>query len=198
MARPRANGAPRGAPTGPKATTRGGVAKRRPGATKTDLDGDLDMDAIGKRAAKTAAMAAKGGPKARTTRSAPGRNPRGVSSAAQSVLKHLKGNDASTIASKVSAASSGRTLRTRGRGGNLHFLRVHGLKQSKATSNQDGGLSDLLAFLERKASSFTSGKETRQIMIKKVCRLLTQDTNRHCPEEVRMLPHSRLRHGYLR
>lgn len=168
----------RGATTGAKTTTRGGIQKRRAGATRTDLDGDLDMDAIGKRAAKAAGNEAKG-PKARATKTAPGRNPRGTSTAAQTVLKHLKGNDASSLASRISAASSGRTTRARGKGANLTFLRVHGLKQSKAVSNQDGGLSDLLAFLERKASSFSGGGKARQIMIKKVCRSLTQHTGRH-------------------
>ncbi|KAM4059060.1 leucine rich repeats (2 copies) domain-containing protein [Hirsutella rhossiliensis] len=57
--------------------------------------------------------------------------------------------------------------RRRGRGGGLTFLRVRGLRQSKAAANQDGGLGDLLSFLERKASSFTTGGQARQVMIKK-------------------------------
>ncbi|OAA48697.1 mRNA export factor mex67 [Metarhizium rileyi] len=156
----------RGATTGAKTTTRGGVQKRRAGVTRTDMDGDLDMDAIGKRATKAAGIETTG-PKARTTRATSGRPCRGASTATQTVLKHLQGKSGSSLTSRVSAASSGRTTRTRGKGANLHFLRIHGLKQSKAATNQDGGLSDLLAFLERKASSFTTGNQTRQIMIKK-------------------------------
>ncbi|KAK2600287.1 nuclear mRNA export, poly(A)+RNA binding protein [Conoideocrella luteorostrata] len=158
----------RGATSQAKTTTRGGIQKKRAGAARTDLDGDLDMDAVGKRAAKVASSEARGS-KTRPAKAGPGKNPRGVSTAAQTVLKHLRGNDASSLAARVSAVSSGRATRARGKTGNLCFLRVHGLKQSKAVSNQDGGLSDLLAFLERKASSFTStpSKQTRQVMIKK-------------------------------
>ncbi|QUC17927.1 uncharacterized protein UV8b_02168 [Ustilaginoidea virens] len=158
----------RGATTGAKTTTRGGVQKRRAGATRADLDGDLDMDAIGKRAARTVATEAKNG-KGRPARAGTGKNPRGVSTAAQTVLKHLSRNEVSSLASRVSEANSGRSSRGRGKGNGLCFLRVHGLKQSKAANNQDGGLSDLLSFLERKASSLTSsaGKQTRQVMIKK-------------------------------
>ncbi|QPH00662.1 hypothetical protein C2857_004502 [Epichloe festucae Fl1] len=155
----------RGATSGAKTTTRGGIQKKRAGATRTDLDGDLDMDAVGKRAAKIAASEARGS-RSNSARAGSGKNPRGVSTAAHTVLKHLKGNDSSNLASRVSAANSGRTTRARG---NLSFLRVHGLKQSKAVSNQDGGLSDLLAFLERKATSFRSStaKQPRPVMIKK-------------------------------
>ena len=82
------------------------------------------------------------------------------------MLQHLKGNN--SLASRVSTA--GRGPRARGKASNLTFLRVHGLKESKAVTNQDGGLSDLLNFLERKSSSFTTGKSSRQVTIKKVCR----------------------------
>jgi hypothetical protein len=47
-------------------------------------------------------------------------------------------------------------------------IRVSGLKESRAASNQDGGVSDLLAFLERKAN----GPDTKPgdaVRIKKVC-----------------------------
>ncbi|KAK4059764.1 hypothetical protein Trihar35433_10580 [Trichoderma harzianum] len=56
-----------------------------------------------------------------------------------------------------------------GRGGQIEgltWLRVRGLKQSKAASNSDGGLSDLLSFLERKASSLGTGRK-RHITIRK-------------------------------
>ncbi|KAG6035232.1 hypothetical protein E4U41_006155 [Claviceps citrina] len=155
----------RGQSLGAKTTTRGGIQKKRAGGIRTDIDGDLDMDAVGKRAAKVAASEARGS-KSKPVRAGSGKNLRGVSTAAQTVMKHLKGNDSSGLASRVSAAVAGRTTRPRG---NLCFLRVRGLKQSKAVSNHDGGLSDLLAFLERKATSFRSSnaKQTRPVMIKK-------------------------------
>ncbi|KHN99997.1 mRNA export factor mex67 [Metarhizium album ARSEF 1941] len=167
---PRADAAQRanrGATTKAKTTTRGGIQKRRAGTARPDVDGDLDMDAVGKQAAKAAGHETKG-PKIRTAKAAPGKTPRGASAAAQTIFKHLQGSNVSSL-SRISAASSGRATRARGKGANLHFLRVHGFKQSKAASNQDGGLHDLVAFLERKASSFTNGtgNQTRQVMIKK-------------------------------
>ncbi|KAF5125535.1 mRNA export factor MEX67 [Metarhizium anisopliae] len=161
---PRADAAQRanrGATPRAKATTKGGIQKRRAGVTRTDVDGDLDMDAVGKQAARAMGTETKG-PKAKTAKAAPGKSLRGTSATAQAVLKHVQGKN-----SRLPAASSGRVTRSRGKGVDLHFLRVHGLKQSKAANNQDGGLSDLLIFLERKASSFTTGNQTRQIMIKK-------------------------------
>ncbi|KAG5924329.1 hypothetical protein E4U61_000885 [Claviceps capensis] len=141
----------RGTSLGPKTTTRGGIQKKRAGL-RTDLDGDLDMDATGRRS-KIAA------------RTGSGKAPRGVSSVAQTVLKHLKGRDASGLSSRVST-NGGRGSRARG---NLFFLRVHGLKQSKAIQNHDGGLGDLLAFLERKATAFktSTGNQARPVMVKK-------------------------------
>ncbi|KOS16879.1 mRNA export factor MEX67 [Escovopsis weberi] len=62
---------------------------------------------------------------------------RGGSRIAQNVLKHLGSGDASSLASR-----------------------------SKAASNPDGGLGDLLGFLERKASTLASGRK-RQVTIKK-------------------------------
>ena len=49
----------------------------------------------------------------------------------------------------------------------LDKISVHGLKQSKAASNKDGGISDLMAFLERKAT--TPDELTKSVKIKKVC-----------------------------
>jgi nuclear RNA export factor len=49
----------------------------------------------------------------------------------------------------------------------LTQLVVRGFKDSKAASNPDGGIKDLLAFLERKASADMSARET--VKIKKVC-----------------------------
>ena len=50
----------------------------------------------------------------------------------------------------------------------LDEILVVGLKQSKASSNSDGGVKDLLAFLERKATAIdTPGHEA--VRIRKVC-----------------------------
>ena len=59
---------------------------------------------------------------------------------AQAVQKHLKSNDVDLESSKGSKKA--RTT------ANLTFLRVRGLKDSKASKNPDGGLGDLISFLE--------------------------------------------------
>ncbi len=141
-----------------KAGSRGGIQKKRAG-TKTDGDGDLDMDSAARQANKPAAGAA--GAQSRPNTRSSGRNPRGTSKAAQTVLKHI-----------TNGTGDARVSRGRGKAQNaagLSYLRIRGLKQSKASSNQDGGVSDLLSFLERKASSFTPERQKRNIMIKKVC-----------------------------
>lgn len=48
---------------------------------------------------------------------------------------------------------------------------VLGLKQSKAASNPDGGVKDLLAFLERKATGIEAAAGTDAVRIRKVCGL---------------------------
>ncbi|PNY28374.1 mRNA export factor MEX67 [Tolypocladium capitatum] len=145
-----------------KPSWRGGIQKRRD-TSKVDGDGDLDMDASGKRGSQTTTAGLRSRP---APRSSVPRNPRGVSNTAQTVLKHLKGGDSSHLASRISDAAAGKPTRGRGKAG-LSYLRVHGLRQSKAASNPDGGLKDLLNFLERKASSLNAARPTRQIMIRK-------------------------------
>lgn len=150
-----------------KSGSRGGIQKRKGGATRTDGDGDLDMDSVAARGAKSASTRSVGSKGRSTTRAAASSNTRGASRTAQTVLKHLNNGDVSSLASRIT--NTGATKPSRGKPPNLTYLRVHGLKGSKAASNPDGGLKDLLAFLERKASSLASGTRKRNIMIKKVC-----------------------------
>ena len=97
-------------------------------------------------------------------------NSRGASRTAQTMLKHLTSEDSSQLASRVTNPSAAKAARSRVQNATpLTFLRIYGLKESKAANNPDGGLSDLLAFLERKASSFLTGRHRRQVKIKKVC-----------------------------
>lgn len=120
-----------------------------------------------KRAIKTPAPADKTRSSTRSTGPQPSRGP---SKAAQNVLKHLTNGDAATLASRISSSST----RARAKGTGLTYLRVKGLKESKAVTNPDGGLKDLINFMERKASSFTTGRPKRQVMIKKVCNDIDQ------------------------
>lgn len=152
-------------------TTRGGIQKRGRASTRADGDGDLDMDSAGARAKKNTPADSNTTRTRPSTRAATSLNAKGPSRTAQNVLKHLTNGSASSLASRVSGAASGKG---KGKGrqqdmSGLSVLRVGGLKQSKAASNPGGGLDDLLAFMERKASSFLTGRHKRNIAIKKVC-----------------------------
>ncbi|KAF4472705.1 mRNA export factor MEX67 [Fusarium albosuccineum] len=125
-------GTARGSRNGPKrsnASSRGGITKRK--HVRADGDGDLNMDGGGGRFKKPAGKPSR--PNARVSR--------GTSRNVQNFVNHLnKGKNGP---------------KTRSQDANLEFLRVGGLKKSKAAAKEDGGLGDLLDFLERKASSFS-------------------------------------------
>lgn len=133
-----------------KSSSRGGIQKRR-GPTRIDGDGDLDMGA-------------SSGPKTGSGRPGPrSANARGGSKAVPTSIRHLGNGDAS-------GAKAGRHGKTRGTTNiPLAFLRIHGLKESKAATNEGGGLPDLIAFLERKATALSTTRPKRHITIKKVC-----------------------------
>ncbi|KAM0343893.1 hypothetical protein ACHAPU_008162 [Fusarium lateritium] len=140
-------------------TSRGGIQKRKAG--RVDGDGDLDMDSAGRRAKKAAAdtKPTRSGTRA-STRGGPSRN-------AQNVLKHLSNGTASSLASRISTASSGKGPKARSQDmTGLTLLRVGGLKESKAATNAGGGVNDLLGFLERKGGSFRTGSK-RKVVIRK-------------------------------
>lgn len=147
------SGAREAKPTAAKtrATNRAGITKRK---AKIDGDGDMDMDGA-RRKAGTDGATSKGRP---TTRAAQRIKP---SKVAQNMAKHLANGQSGDLASRVKGASKGK--------GALTYLRVHGMKQSKAANNPDGGLKDLLSFMERKSTSLIEGRRTRQVVIKKVC-----------------------------
>lgn len=150
-----------------KPSSRGGIQKRRSAASRIDTDGDLDM---GSSAARRPRASALNDTKTPSRTGARGANTRGASRAAQTMVKHLQDGEGSQLASRISSSANIRTGKPRSNAtASLSFLRVHGLNESKASKNSDGGLSDLLAFLERKASSFTSGRQRRHVSIKKVC-----------------------------
>lgn len=152
-------------PLGAKSSSRGGIQKRR-GPTKTDNDGDLDMDAPSKRQNRgsTKETSGRGRPSGRSAGPS-----RGAAKVAQIVMKQLGSGNSSDLSARISRP-------TRSRGGHIEgltWLRIRGLKQSKAASNPDGGLSDLLSFMERKASSLSTGRR-RHMTIRKVSSSLTR------------------------
>lgn len=152
----------KGATSGAK--TKSGIQKRR-GQAKVNDDGDVDMDAPARRLTRSAGEGKSGG----RGGSKPGARG-GTSKTAQSILKHLGSGDSSQLASRVTNPSAAKAARSRLENSTpLVFLRVHGMSESKAAGNRDGGLSDLLAFLERKSTSLATGRR-RQVTIRKVSR----------------------------
>ncbi len=92
----------------------------------------------------------------------------------QAIIRGLESQQANIIDSRVSQ-SVFTQLEGPGRRNWRHdlqipimSLRVNGLKESKAASNPDGGLKDLLSFLERKAIG-QDVESHKTVRIKKVC-----------------------------
>lgn len=141
-----ARGAPKNAPRGP--------ASKRHDRTRKDKDGDLAMGlAIKGRGGITKSSARPAGTDgaARTTR-------RGVlaAGAQRQILKHVGAGDV--------AMRETRSTAPRG----LMELKITGWTKSKASSSADGGVSSLISWLEKKASS-RLGSRARYLKVKKVC-----------------------------
>lgn len=162
-----------------------GIKKRGAGGpTRTDRDGDLDMDV-----AAAAGGSGRGnrqpsnkpavptGPR-RSTRSAPpgGRAPKSTTRAADMVKKIIEGGSGN-MSSRIAAGIDTSTRHTRSsrpiNAANTMTLRIGGLKDSKAASNEGGGLRELIIFLERKAS--TVGKLNQPVRVKKVSLYIRSD-----------------------
>lgn len=185
-------------PSGPRAArdtrhssnpSRGGIQKRRGDPLRTDKDGDLDMDAAAGRGA--------GGDRGRGGRGGRGRGQFQAQPGGPSVGRGTSRNDPNNgglnarVLQKAllrgigAGAAIVRGPRNRmrmtaildeaaGRGNDrerrdgLVQISVRGWKESKAAANPDGGIKDLVAFLERKATTpNTSANET--VRIRKVC-----------------------------
>ncbi|KAK4148512.1 hypothetical protein C8A00DRAFT_19671 [Chaetomidium leptoderma] len=150
---PRAgHGGSRPSSRGARGGTRGagGIGKRR-GTPRTDRDGDVSMDSIntGNPPTGPAAHSTRGNRGARGGRG--GGPARSSSRLAQNVRNYVADQDGTAASSKPQF--------------NKVTLKIHGLKESKAASNPDGGLRSLLGFLERKSSKerpITLGRGTIQ------------------------------------
>ncbi|KFA70497.1 hypothetical protein S40285_00645 [Stachybotrys chlorohalonatus IBT 40285] len=148
-----------------KPSTRGGISKRKGPPTRTDVDGDLDMDSAARKTRRST-PADPSNPRSRPSTRSSNPNTRGASRTARTVLKHLGHGEPAHLASRISGAGSSRQQRSRAaQSGPLSYLRVRGLAQSKAARNPDGGLGDLLSFLERKASALTPEQQKRSVII---------------------------------
>lgn len=161
---------------------RGGIRKRGP--TRTDRDGDMDMDASGARAKRNRAdKSALGGRAAGT-----GVGGRAVGAGNRAQARN-KPRDTDLIQRAIYSADSQANIQRNKRktGGDLEQFSVRGWKSSKAASNRDGGLESLIAFLERRMNSFI--KSGPRAKITKVCLSFTiavtnigpRRSSLHCP-----------------
>ena len=176
------------APTGPRASrtsgrlassripNRGGIQKLNAAPARLDKDGDLIMGAAGAGSRPgTTGRAGRGRGSLQ-----PSRNGTPDSLISRSSRTSRTGIDPSAIQKAVlrgmgekagpkGQRSSTRSVRGRDRshivGDGLDRITVKGFQQSKAASNPDGGISDLIAFLERKAAH----PNAETVKIKKVC-----------------------------
>ncbi len=174
-------------PTGPRASgrlassrlsSRGGIQKRNTTPARVDKDGDLLMDqagAHGRASGRGRGAAIRGSARtrksdrfdqlgSRTLRSDRAEiDPTAIQKA---VLRGMGSNETASRASRSSLRN------VRGRGSTRPTdeawdqITVKGFKQSKAAANPGGGISELIAFLERKA---THPEAPETVKIKKVC-----------------------------
>lgn len=162
-------------------SNRGGIQKRKGTPIIIDRDGDLVMDATlangrGRGIGRGAAI--RGSAQTRRHRtpeplgarvsSRPNRTGIDTSAIQRAVLRGMGSEEAARKGPRSSLRSVRGTERNRAARDGFDKISVRGLKQSKAVSSPDGGIKDLLAFLERKAT----GAETPSrdaVKIKKVC-----------------------------
>jgi nuclear RNA export factor len=176
-------------PTGPRSSSparrgmgRGGIQKRRTGQAKVDKDGDLVMDPVGSSDISGAGRGysegnrssggratARGGQIAGTSR-----GNFSTQQAQQAIIRGLESQQANVLESRISHGTFSAHVVGSSKGARRHVdrslpqLRIRGLRDSKAASNPDGGVKDLLNFLERKASSLDT-ENRKGVRIQKVC-----------------------------
>ena len=158
-------------PTGPRSSSparrgfsRGGIQKRR-GGPRVDKDGDLLMDTVevntvgdcgsGRLEGNKSFRARAGGRGGQTAGTSRGNL--STQQSQQAIIRGLESQQANVVESRISQSAftenSGSVRKDwrRDHSTPLGYLRIRGLKESKAVSNPDGGMMDLLSFLERKA-----------------------------------------------
>jgi nuclear RNA export factor len=179
-------------PTGPRGSSparrgigRGGIQKRRGGPPRVDKDGDLVMDTVeGKMIVGGGSGRPEGNKSLRARAGARGGQvagtPRGnllTQQSQQAIIRGLESHQANVLESRISQGTSiehsGPVRKDWRRDPQTPpvSLRVRGLKESKAASNHDGGLKDLLSFLERKANG-QDVESHKMVRIKKVCLII--------------------------
>ena len=170
------NGPRRGARGTPnfRGSPRGGIQKRSNANLRFDKDGDLNMEpTVGNGRGRGRGSGGRGFPPTQPTGGRnvlPSRQPRNnlIPAVIEKAIFGGSGSVSTVInnpsAKYTKAGALGEPVR--GKSG-LDQIAVSGWKQSKASSNPDGGVRDLLDFLERKASHNAPPHE--RVKIKKVC-----------------------------
>lgn len=155
-------------------SNRSGIQKRNGGPIRVDKDGDLDMDATGviskgrngENNGNRDALRIRGtsGPGSSRDPKAPRSTRTGLNATAvqKAILRGM-----GSAQDLPRGRASTRLMRPMGREG-LSQIIVRGFKNSKAASNPDGGIKDLLGFLERKASA-PDASAREMVRITKVC-----------------------------
>ncbi|KAI9642236.1 nuclear mRNA export, poly(A)+RNA binding protein [Ciborinia camelliae] len=147
---------PRNSSSGARGSGRvggGGISKRR-GPVRVDKDGDLDMDAATGANGRKSGKGAIGGSVPTGPR---GHGRGGARNTGRGGKLDLARNPQAILRGMGSQSQQANVLVT---------LWVKGLKGSKAASNSDQGVSSLVSFLERKATTLDS-KSKRVVRVKK-------------------------------
>lgn len=173
-------------PRAPRSNKRGGIQKRPGGAVRVDKDGDLDMESAGGSAKDRGA--GHGGQGASQSRGNTGsglgssrdaknaRLRRGIDPMVlQTTLLRRMGIDGNIPRgigpnSRAKKQLGKSLVRERDLNARVRWeqIIIRGFQNSKAASNPDGGIKDLVAFLERKASApHASAKDL--VRVKQVC-----------------------------
>lgn len=175
-------------PTGPRASgrlassrlpSRGGIQKRNTTPARVDKDGDLVMDQAGTNgrasgrgrgaATQDSSRLRKGGTSGSLTPRVSRNVRKGIDPSAvrKAILRGIGSNETAPKGPRSSLRN------VRGRGSSRPTdeawdqITVRGFQQSKAAANPGGGISELTAFLERKATHPPDAPEAVRIM--KVC-----------------------------
>lgn len=159
---------------------RGGIRKRGP--IRTDRDGDMDMDASGGRGGKrgrggpgrpTGAASGSGASAGRPARSG-GDRPQARDKTLEAIQKAI----ANTRDSQVNIRQGKSNAPS-----DLEPFSVRGWKKSKVAGHKDGGVENLIAFLERRMNAHI--KSGPRAKITKVCSTsegaITNHQSRHHP-----------------
>lgn len=168
---------------------RGAIQKRNTTPARVDKDGDLVMEASasgrGGRADRSGRGTTIRGSALRDQQGTPDPSRNGTSTRPRrpgidataiqkAVLRGMGSNEPIPRGPRGGLKSSRARETARGRE-RLESITVWGLKKSKAAANPDGGISDLIGFLERKSTHIDPAREA--VKIKKVC--LTQSSAGH-------------------